>query len=1589
MRGGFVIVASMLVVTSTVGAPDARAQEPVIPTNASGPTVDISDNPPIADSCGLDLTLVLDASGSIKSSNAVDDVREAAGQFLGALADTDSRARVTQFASLTEELAPSTLITSESVAPGGVHGEATTDYYNPIPQIPSGVDVYRYDGSGDPSSASNWDKRTDTQYTNWHASLKQAGEGNDEMVVYITDGEPTAYDFDRAGDPFGVQDPPDVGTVTNRGDADQEMLDRSVEAANAIKDGGTRMLAIGVGNATTSGTLQDRLKAISGPKLVDDLGSVESINDVDVAIVEDFEDLAQFLRSVVLQLCSPSLTITKLAQTPEIAEYTPAEGWSMTVTPTVATGFDWILPDTAATPSKTASTNENGTAQFQWEPTPDPIDSTADIVESFDDHPGYVPGRPGAVPDWSCELRDEFGNVRQEEGELVDTGSNTWGFTLDPIGQEVVACTVWNSFDYSPDIQLTKVNSPTSVRGDLTPAARVTSDYEVTNPGNTPLRGVDVADDQCDPSPVLGAGAYNEGDTNENGLLDPFDPSGETWRFRCDRPIRGQSTEPGGVTIVNNAVAIGFDPIGDRVTDLADDDVVAWSPLISLDKFVEGASFVQVDAGTEVEYTYEVTNTGNTPLGSIELDDDTPPCDDPGPVLDTNTDVNGDQILDPGEMWTYSCLSTVTRDVVNTARVTGIPLDPLNGNSPFPDPNPPVAAVDQAIVDIISADIVLEKSVEPELVVLDANADPEPVAYTYTVTNNGDAYLARPGPELGTTAGWIIDDTCGPVVYTGGDDGDGLLAPDPDGPELPAVGETWTFGCETTVDTTTVNIATIEAQPTDSDGTPLEGIDPVDDTAAAVVEVLVPEIIIEKIPLVGEVLDKDSTPVFGPDAPDVRPARYTYDVGNIGTVPLLVPADSPSDDKCAPLRFVGGDNNGNGLLDPLEVWTYRCDRLLDRESDSVPPPTGDESGTVPNTVVVEGIPVYQGNAYPGKTVTSQDDASVLVIEPGIDIVKTASRQVVKPGTNVTFTYVVSNSGDVGLELAAPIDDKCAPLVYEGGDNGDGLLGGANGSAEQWTYTCDRRVYNPGGDGTEVNTVAVGGFDPLGNLYVASDTASVRVIRPAIDLVKSVDRTLVPVGTRVTYTFDVTNVGTSPLAVDDALADVLTVDAATPGQPNCATPVFVGGDGNANGLLDREPAETWRYQCSAVIDEFTVDIALTTGLGGTDIDPDDPVRVFDRDSQAVDVFAPAIDVQKTAEPTELLGSGEVTYTYQVTNDGDVPLAAVAERITDDTCSPVTYVSGDVDGDGLLDTPNSIFEDAAAEVWTFRCTTTVSQTTENVVTVIGTPSDPGGVALCGPDAPVGRIVLPCDVTDDDTAVVTVTRPGTIIVEKRVHPAGSSTRFDFGLTGQSAFSLAGGETSTHSGLMPGEYSLGEVVPTGWGLYDLTCDDPTGNTSVDLGSGQATISLGEGEIVRCTYTNVKYSGIVIVKQTDVATSERFAFDADKVDDFDLGAGEQRVIADIQPGVYTVREAVPSSWRLTGLTCEDATGNSSTDLASGTATIDVAFNEIVTCTFTNSVATIIPPTGSNSTTPMVLVAVIAIVAGFALWMLGRPRRRA
>jgi uncharacterized repeat protein (TIGR01451 family) len=83
-----------------------------------------------------------------------------------------------------------------------------------------------------------------------------------------------------------------------------------------------------------------------------------------------------------------------------------------------------------------------------------------------------------------------------------------------------------------------------------------------------------------------------------------------------------------------------------------------------------------------------------------------------------------------------------------------------------------------------------------------------------------------------------------------------------------------------------------------------------------------------------------------------------------------------------------------------------------------------------------------------------------------------------------------------------------------------------------------------------------------------------------------------------------------------------------------------------------------------------------------------------------------------------GGGNVTYTYAVTNPSNTPISNV--MVTDDKCSPVTFITGDTNNDHLLNTN---------EVWTYTCSTHISVSTRNVATVTG---EANGVTVSATDS-----------------------------------------------------------------------------------------------------------------------------------------------------------------------------------------------------------------------------------------------------------------
>jgi LPXTG-motif cell wall-anchored protein len=197
---------------------------------------------------------------------------------------------------------------------------------------------------------------------------------------------------------------------------------------------------------------------------------------------------------------------------------------------------------------------------------------------------------------------------------------------------------------------------------------------------------------------------------------------------------------------------------------------------------------------------------------------------------------------------------------------------------------------------------------------------------------------------------------------------------------------------------------------------------------------------------------------------------------------------------------------------------------------------------------------------------------------------------------------------------------------------------------------------------------------------------------------------------------------------------------------------------------------------------------------------------------------------------------------------------------------------------------------------------------------------------------------------TCTFTNTKRGTITIVKVADPD-DGTDFDFeGDLGDFSLNDPGNPSKQFVNLLPGTYAVTEVDATGSTLTGLVCSD---GSPVDLAAGTATIDLAPGESVVCTFSNTEEGSITIVKDASPADDTAFGFTGD-LGAFSLSdpSNTTEVTSGLLPGTYDVTETALAGWALTGLVCSDG---SPTDLASGTASIDLAAGENVICTFTNT----------------------------------------
>ncbi|MBD8728975.1 DUF11 domain-containing protein [Frigoribacterium sp. CFBP 13707] len=700
--------------------------------------------------------------------------------------------------------------------------------------------------------------------------------------------------------------------------------------------------------------------------------------------------------------------------------------------------------------------------------------------------------------------------------------------------------------------------------------------------------------------------------------------------------------------------------------------------------------------GQTVTYTVVLSNTDGTAPAEVDKTDDlTAVLDDAtittapavtsgtpltlGPVSDGSFRISG--VIPVGGQTTLTYTVTVDDPATGDRVMSNYVVD--TGTAP---PGECVAGDTSCTVHTVS-ELTLTKSAAPSAP--EQYTAGQTITYTFLAENTGGSALSN---VTVTDTGFTGSGTLGAIT--------------PASVASLAVGETATFTATYTLTQADVDRGSTSNTAT-ATGTPPTG-DPVTSPPSSVTIPVTPgpALRVAKTANTAEITEAGQT------------VTYTFVVTNTGTV------------TATDVTPVEGDFSGTGdlgLITPTTVASLAPGASSSFTATYVVTQADIDSGTLSNTATATGT-TPGGDPFPtppGSTVTVPATPA-----PALTVDKTAdTTEIAEAGQTVTYSFVVTNTGNVTASDVAPV---------EGDFSGTGNLGAITpgqvaslapgGSA---TFTATYVVTQADVDsGALTNTATTTGTTPGGDPFPTPPGSAVTipvVPGPALTVVKSADITeITAAGQTVTYSFQVTNTGTV------TIGDVSPVEGAFSGTGDLGpiTPTTVASLApNASATFTATYVVT-----QADIDSGTLsNTATATGTtpGG------DPVPTTPESTVEIPVTpAPALTVSKTSDTTEITEAGQtVTYSFVVTNTGNV------------TASDVTPVEGDFSGTGDLSafTPAPVSL-APGQSATFTATYIVTQADvdsgalTNTATATGTT--PGGDPF--PPAPPSTVDTPTNAT-----------------------------------------------------------------------------------------------------------------------------------------------------------------------------------------------------------------------------------------------------
>lgn len=280
----------MMTFTAVVKAQSFDYGDPVPPPGAYqtlASRIASSENPNIPTDLlcqDLRVIFVLDESGSIAISGATQAVKDGVSTLGNALLNSGATLQIIEFS------------TTSSVVNLGLNTVNETYLSRLNDYLGAGYNGQNYN----PVGATNWDD-----------ALRDVEVSPADLVIFFTDGFPTAY--------IG----PDGNPIVQGGAATfQAALDAAVTRANIVKSQGKHMFVVGVG----PGIDLPNIQAISGP---DRFGGPVSVLTADFT-TPPYEELAANLAAAVNAICGTELTVNKTASNSGVCA-----GETVTLTTTV------------------------------------------------------------------------------------------------------------------------------------------------------------------------------------------------------------------------------------------------------------------------------------------------------------------------------------------------------------------------------------------------------------------------------------------------------------------------------------------------------------------------------------------------------------------------------------------------------------------------------------------------------------------------------------------------------------------------------------------------------------------------------------------------------------------------------------------------------------------------------------------------------------------------------------------------------------------------------------------------------------------------------------------------------------------------------------------------------------------------------------------------------------------------------------------------------------------------------------------------------------------------------------------------------